>query len=78
MSDDKVPFMGIQIQYDEETNHFIMSFIDDDSLSFRVRMSPENFQSLSNDMIKITKSYNLWQSEEYKRLNSKVEINEST
>jgi hypothetical protein len=61
----KEPNLGINLTFDEESNYYIISFIEGDRAIFQVKMAPKAFEKLSNDMIRTVKNYNLFQAQQY-------------
>ena len=61
----KEPNLGINLMFDEESNNYVISFIEGDRAIFQVKMAPKAFEKLSNDMIRTVKNYNLFQAQQY-------------
>lgn len=68
------PFVGIRLNFDE-SGMFLMTFVEGTKALFQIKMNPENFEKLSNDMIRIVKNYNLYQIQKYNESkNGKEEV----
>jgi len=62
--------LNISTQYDDELNLFVLTFFqcvdkDTNHVIFQVKMLPSSFESMSNDMIRTIKNYNLFHARNY-------------
>jgi len=57
--------LGIKLYFDEDTSSYIMTFVEGAKSIFQVKMAPDAFEKLTNDMIKTVKNYNLYQAQKF-------------
>lgn len=58
---------GLQmtLQWDDENDLFVLSYLEGERALFQVKMAPESFEKLTHDMVKTIKNYNLFKAQQY-------------
>ena len=67
-SEESLRVTAMRINYDDKTNLYIMTFVDDrkeDRPIFEIKMPIQDFEKLTADMLKMVKNQNLQQAREY-------------
>lgn len=65
--------VNMKLTYDEEGCVFLMGFYVEGESVIAIKLSPDNFQNLTADMVKAVKNYNLQQAKEYTERQKQIE-----
>jgi hypothetical protein len=58
--------LRMTLGFDDVTNLFVLAWLEEKRCIFQVKMTPETFEKLTTDMIRVVKNYNLAQALKYK------------
>ena len=64
--------LRMTLAFDDENNLFVMAWLEEKRCIFQVKMTPETFEKLTTDMIRVVKNYNLAQALKYKEEQEKI------
>jgi len=64
---EETPDEGLRmtLQWDEENEMFVMSYLEGTRAIFQVKLAPASFERLTHDMIRTIKNYNLYQAQQF-------------
>jgi len=57
--------LGMTLCFDEENELFILAFVVEGKSIFQVKMTPQTFDKLTSDMVRVVKDYNLEKAKQY-------------
>jgi len=57
--------LGMTLSFDDEAGFFILTYVSRGKSIFQVKMTPQSFEKLSADMIRVIKNYNLKRLDDY-------------
>lgn len=52
--------------FDDENHLYVLQWVDGEKSIFQVKMTPQTFEALTADMVRVVKNYNLDQAMQYK------------
>jgi hypothetical protein len=57
--------VSMYLSFDEDSSLFLLTFHEGERAVFQVRMTPENFEKFTADMVRTVKNYNLFMAQKY-------------
>lgn len=57
--------LGMTLSFDDDAGFFILTYVSRGKSIFQVKMTPQSFEKLSADMIRVIKNYNLKRLDDY-------------
>jgi len=65
--------LAMHLNWDDEINMFIISYLQDSKAVFQIRMSPVSFEKMTEDMIRTVKNYNLFQAQKHQEKTQEIQ-----
>ena len=65
--------LGMTLSFDDDYDLFILTYVNEGKSIFQVKMTPQTFEKLTADMIRVIKNYNLHKLEEYQNRKEKTD-----
>ncbi len=65
MTEEQKPELRMTLQYDDENDLFVLSYLNGEHIAFQIKMGPLDFEKLTGDMVRTVKNYNLMKAQQY-------------